>query len=39
MEPTAADVSQVIDFAGLNPVTDKELVINALKVCTNCGSE
>jgi hypothetical protein len=32
MEPTEDDVSQVVDFAGLDPVQDRHLIINALKV-------
>ncbi|EHK26094.1 uncharacterized protein TRIVIDRAFT_79666 [Trichoderma virens Gv29-8] len=31
MEPSEDDISQVIDFAGLNPVDDRALVINALR--------
>lgn len=33
-EPTPDEVSQVIDFAGLDPVDDRAMVTNALKVCT-----
>jgi hypothetical protein len=31
MHPTEDEIGQVIDFAGLNPVEDRALVINALK--------
>ncbi|KAK4066945.1 uncharacterized protein Triagg1_7945 [Trichoderma aggressivum f. europaeum] len=31
MEPSEDDISQVVDFAGLNPVDDRHMVINALR--------
>jgi hypothetical protein len=33
MEPSEDDISQVVDFAGLNPIDDRAMIINALKVC------
>ncbi|KAL6878982.1 hypothetical protein J3F83DRAFT_271607 [Trichoderma novae-zelandiae] len=30
-EPSEDDISQVVDFAGLNPVDDRTMIINALK--------
>ncbi|KAF5008094.1 hypothetical protein FDECE_5620 [Fusarium decemcellulare] len=32
MEPSEAEISQVIDFSGLNPVDDREMVTQALKL-------
>ncbi|KAL7790935.1 hypothetical protein V8C37DRAFT_383706 [Trichoderma ceciliae] len=31
MDPSEDEVSQVVDFAGLNPVDDRTMIINALK--------
>lgn len=31
MEPSEDDISQVVDFAGLNPIDDRAMIINALK--------
>ena len=36
-EPTPDEVSQVIDFAGLDPVEDRTMIIQALKVCLRRG--
>jgi hypothetical protein len=33
MDPSEDEVSQVVDFAGLHPVDDRTMIINALKVC------
>lgn len=33
MEPSEDEVSQVVDFAGLNPVDDRTMIMNALRVC------
>lgn len=32
MDPTEGEISQVIDFASLNPEDDRSMVIQALKV-------
>jgi hypothetical protein len=32
MDPTEEEISQVIDFASLNPADDRDMVIQALKV-------
>jgi hypothetical protein len=32
MEPSEDEVSQVVDFAGLNPVDDRTMIMNALRV-------
>lgn len=36
MEPTEEEISQVIDFAGLNHEDDRTMVIQALKVLVAC---
>jgi hypothetical protein len=40
MDPSEEEVSQVVDFAGLNPVDDRTMITNALRVClhTTTGS-
>lgn len=33
MDPSEDEVSQVVDFAGLNRVDDRTMIMNALRVC------
>lgn len=39
MEPSEDEVSQVVDFAGLNPVDDRTMIINALRVCLHIATD